>query len=165
MAKTKANQQPKPQPPKPQSPDRINTAVQQYESLSETDKGFFLRRIDVVYLQSWWRPIHPTPELMQVINQFSRLSQLINTMMRFTASRRVAVEDLQVISEGKIRENVVRPIMDLLQHQCRKIEEVLNNQDRRQNKKGGEKAARPNAKILPETEAQETPEAAIELEK
>lgn len=163
MAKTKATQQPKPQQPKPQSPDKINTAVQQYEGLSETDKGIFLRRIDVVYLQSWWRPIHPTPELMQVVNQFSRLSQLINTMMRFTASRRVAVEDLQVISEENIRQNVVRPIMDLLQHQCREIEEVFNKQGRRQNKKGSEEAEKSDKKALPEADAQGAPEPAIEL--
>jgi len=126
---------------KAQDPKQVDSAAQQFEALSENDKGIMLRKVGVTYLQSRWRPLIPTPEMRPIINWAGRLSTLVNLMMRLFTNRRLPVEDLSVISEAKIREDVVEPIVKILQAKCHEIEAVLNR-----NKERSEKANAKNRK-------------------
>ena len=115
--------------PRPQNPEKVSQALECYKQLSEHDKGLFLQKAGVFFLQFRWRPISPTPELRPVVNQLSRLALLINTLMRRVSVRRLGVEKLAVISEQRIRENFVQPAVELTQNQCREIEHVLDGNE------------------------------------
>lgn len=112
--------------PVPQDEERINRLLQEYNQLSETDKGIFLQRAEVFFLQYRWRPVSPTPELRTTVNQLSRLANLINTMMRRASMRRLRVEDLAIVSEQKIRSILVHPTTQTIQKYCADIEKVLD---------------------------------------
>ncbi|MCF8037259.1 MAG: hypothetical protein K9K62_10340 [Desulfobacteraceae bacterium] len=154
---------------KAQDPKEVDSVAQRFEQLSDNDKGMVLRKVGVTYLQSRWRPLIPTPELRPVINMLGRLSTLINLVMRLFTSRKLPVEDLSVISETRIREDVVEPVVEILQAKAREIEAVLDTnkenssgkgKEKKENK-GSPKEAQPR-KSEPDTEEEPALEASAE---
>lgn len=149
-----------------ENPKAVESVTQQMGLLSDGDKGAVLRKIGVTYLQSRWRPLIPTPELRPVINMLGRLSTLINLVMRLFTSRKLPVEDLAVVSEAKIREDVIEPVVEILQAKCREIEKVLDKnqaKSKANTKAKGEKTRPLKSKVDTEKVAAE-PEATIESE-
>lgn len=127
MAKKKASRNKN----KVQHPEEIAELAQRLNQLPDHDKGQVLRQANIPYLQSQWRPVFPTREILTLVNRTGRLAMLINLVMRLMATRRIAVEDLEVISEAKIRQNTVDPAIEMINAQISRIEEVLNkNQGR-----------------------------------
>lgn len=123
---------------KPQNPEKVNTLNQIYDQVTDHDKGVFLRRAGVFYLQSWWRPVSPPPELRPALNQLGRLALLINTVMTHFKNRRLDIEDMEVVSIKRIRDKVVRPIVKIIQDYCKEIEDVLQKvENPRGSQKGG----------------------------
>lgn len=135
---------------------KVDHITQEMGELDDGDKGAVLRNLGITFLQSRWRPLMPTPELRPLINGVGRLSTLINLVMRLFTSRRMSIEDLDVISENRIREDVVDPVTKILQDKCNEIEEVLNrNREKTQTKDNAKAPAKDKAKE-PEPETVET---------
>lgn len=128
---------------KPQDSQKVNEILEHYNQLSAHDRGVFLQRAGVFYLHHRFQPLHPTTELRRVINNLSRLSYLINTMMHWATIRRIDVNELAVISRSRLEEDTIQPVLELLQERCRKIEGILFNDspDSSSGAKSGEKHA------------------------
>lgn len=146
---------------------KVDELTKAMGELDDSDKGAVLRNLNITFLQSRWRPLLPTPELRPLINGIGRLSTLINLVMKLFTSRRMPIEDLDVISETRIREDVVEPITEIIQNKCREIEEVLNrNKERPQGKDKGKAKGKTPAKAeksAPETVEDEDAAAKPEL--
>ena len=161
MAKNKAPQK---QQFKAEDPKQVDALTQQFQALSENDKGMMLRKSGITCLQSRWRPLRPTPEIQTVINKVGRLTTLMRLTMDLMGSRRLPVEDLSVISEDKLRKEAVEPINELLDKAIHDIEEVLNKNKERANNKGKtKKQTKPVEPAEPAEEAEGAPEAEGEL--
>lgn len=160
--------------------EKVDSLTQEMSSLEDSDQGAVLSRLGVTFLQSRMRPLRPTPEIRTIVNKIGRLTTLMRLMFDLISSRRVPVEDLGVISETKIREEVVDPINEILDKAIHDIEEVLNKNKERANNKGKAKTkkqsqpvesieapepgetAENNAKAEPALEAEGEPEVAAQ---
>lgn len=122
MAKKKTS----PNKNKVQYPEEVADIARRLSQLPDIDKGQALRQANIPFLQSGWRPVFPTREVLTLVNRAGRLTMLINLVMSLAASRKIAVEDLAVISESQIRQNTINPAIEMINEQISKIEETLN---------------------------------------
>lgn len=141
--------------------EKVDSLTQEMSSLEDSDQGAVLSRLGVTFLQSRMRPLRPTPEIRTIVNKIGRLTTLMRLMFDLISSRRVPVEDLGVISETKVREEVVDPINEILDKAIHDIEEVLNKNKDRANNKGKAKAkAKKQSQPVESIEAPESGETA-----